>query len=81
MESTFDPRVAPGYLVAEGARPSVVIEAPWTNQRAGLECARSRRGVVGGIQQTAALLMSSPKRVHIPTDVPTGIPLSLQRRT
>ena len=81
MESTFEPRVAPGYLVAEDTRLSVVIEGQWTNQRAGLECARSRRDVVGGIQHTAALLMSSPKRALIPTDVPTGIPLSAQRRT
>ena len=80
MESTFDPRVTPGYLVLGATRPSV-IEAPWANQRVEQESARSRNCVVGGIQQASTQLMSSPKGAHVPTDVPTGIPLSAQRRT
>lgn len=81
MESRTEPRVTPGYLVLGAVRPSV-IEARWANRLAGLDSVRNQRCVVGGIQQAAAQLMSSPKHAFIPTtDVPTGIPLSAQRRT
>ena len=80
MDSTSKPRVTTGYLVLGAVRPSV-IEARWVNQLVGLESARAQGCVVGGIQQAAAQLMSSPKHAFITTDVPTGIPLPEQRRT
>jgi hypothetical protein len=76
----FEARVTPGYLVAGGTRMSEIGLARAKSCN-GLEAPVNRPSVVGGIQQTAVLLMSSPKHALRTIDAMTGAPPSAHRRT
>jgi hypothetical protein len=70
--------VTPGYLAPWGTRMSEIGIARVTRGR-GQSCRFVRPSNVGGIRETAALLMFTPKHAVLMIDA--GIPPSAKRRT